>query len=74
MQTIGPDQIEIVGPILNCSLVAEQGGGGVGRLRRHLYMGSSFARKCISTTQIGAPIYIWPPAAIPPASLLFLPG
>ena len=36
-------------------------GGGGGRLGRPLYRG-----KCISTTPIGAPIYIWPRAAIPP--------
>ena len=30
--------------------------------------GGNFARKCISTTRIGAPIYIWPRAAIPPCS------
>ena len=32
-----------------------------------LYRGGNFARKCISTTLMGAPIYIWPRAAIPPA-------
>ena len=29
--------------------------------------GSNFAHKCISTIPIGAPIYIWPRAALPPA-------
>ena len=51
--------------------VAEQRGHeGDGRLGRHLYRGSNFARKCISTIPIGAPIYIWPRAAIPPATPL----
>ena len=42
--------------------MAEQRGRG-----RHLNRGGNFARKCISITPIGAPIYIWPKAAIPPA-------
>ena len=47
--------------------VAEQmGHEGDGRPGRHLYRGGNFARKCISTIPIGAPIYIWPWAAIPP--------
>ena len=40
--------------------VAEQRGGGG--------EGANFARKCNSTTPIGAPIYIWLRAAIPPCS------
>ena len=43
------------------------GGGGGGATGRHLYRGDNFARKCISTSTIGVPIYIWPQAAIPPA-------
>ena len=43
------------------------GGGGCGRLGRYYYRGGSFAGKCISTTPIGALIYILPLAAIPPA-------
>ena len=55
--------------------VAEQrvcvcGGGGGVRPDRHLFRGGNFARQCISTTPIGAPIYIWPLAAIPPAPSL----
>ena len=42
-------------------------GGTKGGPGRHLYRGGNFARKCISTTPIGASIYIWPRAAIPPA-------
>ena len=45
-----------------------KGGDGGGRPRRHIYRGGNFARKFISTTPIGAPIYIWPRAAIPPCS------
>ena len=45
--------------------VAERGGGGPSG--RHLYRGGNFTRKCISTTPIGAPIYIWPRTGIPPA-------
>ena len=45
---------------------------GCGRLGRHLYRGSNFAFKCISTTLIGAPIYIWSRTAIPPAPPLFV--
>ena len=40
---------------------------GGGRPRRHLYKDGKFTRICISTTPIGAPIYSWPLAAIPPA-------
>ena len=47
--------------------VAEQVGGGGGVIGPHLYRGLNFARKCIPTTPIRAPIYIWPQAAIPPA-------
>ena len=39
---------------------------GVGRPGRHLYRGNNFARRCISTIPIGAPIYIWRLAAISP--------
>ena len=44
-----------------------EGGDGVAVPGRHLYSGSSFAHKCISTTPAGAPIYICTPVAIPPA-------
>ena len=39
---------------------------------RQLYRGGNLACKCISTTPIGAPIYIWPRAAIPPAPPLVM--
>ena len=46
------------------SLAVQKGGGGGGG-------GGNFARKSISTTLIGAHIYIGPRAAIPPAPPLF---
>ena len=47
------------------------GGGGWGT-SGHLYRGGNFARKCISTTPIGASIYICSPAAIPPGPPLLV--
>ena len=47
-------------------------GAGGGGAEGHLFRGGNFARKCISTTPIGAPIYILPQAAIPPAPPLGL--
>ena len=41
------------------SLSEQRGAGG----------GSNFSRKCISTTPLWAPIYIWPRAAIPLCSI-----
>ena len=46
------------------------GGGEEGGL----YRGGNFARKCISTTPVGAPIYIWPRASIPPPPLCSATG
>ena len=43
--------------------MVEQEGGGVEGAQ------PLQGRKCISTTPIGVPIYIWPRAAIPPAQL-----
>ena len=37
-----------------------KGGGGEEAIVPLLYRGGNFERKCISTTPIGAPIYIWP--------------
>ena len=48
------------------------GSGGAKVRGQHLYRGGSFARKCISTTPIGEPIYIWPRPAMPPAPPLTL--
>ena len=45
------------------------GGGGGGAFTGASILGC----KCISTTPIGAPIYIWPRAAIPPVSCTELP-
>ena len=46
-----------------------KGGGGRGG---GIFTGAIISScKCISTTPIGAPIYIWPRAEIPPASPLF---
>ena len=55
---------------LNAQAVVEQRGGEGGG--QHLYKGSSFARKCISTTPIGVPIYISPPGGNTPCSTTVL--
>ena len=59
-----------LGWLMNKSSGGANGGGGgqvSGSPRRHLYRGGNFAHKYISTTPIGAPIYICPRAAVPPS-------
>ena len=48
-------------PVADHSVCVGWGGG------RLLYRGGNFACRCISTTPIGAPIYIWPRQAIHPS-------
>ena len=57
----------IVFCVIEIDIVEQEGGGAKGD---KFYRGGNFARKCISTTPIGAAYYILARAAIPPAPQL----
>ena len=55
--------------VVSVAELLSKGGGGEGVRPPHAapLQGRQFRPECISTTPIGAPIYIWPRAAVPPA-------